>query len=448
MGALGLLDAVARELMLFAGVGLLFGGLDELAVDACFWAGRLSRRPARLTLATLPAAAALRFAVFVPAWDEAGVIAPMLRTLLTRWGDADYRVYVGVYPNDAATRAAVQPLLGERVRMVIAPRPGPTTKADNLNSLWRALMADDRAADAVVLHDAEDVVDAAELRTFAALLPGRDAVQLPVLPIVGRGVSWVSAVYGDEFAESHIRTMVVRAAIGAGMPLAGTGCCLRTERLRAIADARGGLPFDADSLVEDYELGLKLTAAGAHGCFARVREDSGALVAVRAIFPRGFGAAVRQKARWMAGIALAGWDRTGWSRAGGIADHWMRARDRRAPMAMLVLATAYVAMAFWATAAATHWAGGSAAPPIGRITIWILWINAGLLGWRMLMRMVFTARAYGWREAVPSIGRFFVGNAIALCAAPVAVGLYLKLLRGEPPVWHKTAHDFPDVAAE
>ena len=447
MGALALLDAGARELMLFAGVGLLIGGLDELTVDACFWAGRLLRRQSRLTLATLPPAPPMRFAVFVPAWDEAAVIAPMLRTLIERWGNADYRVYVGVYRNDPATRAAVAPLLGERVRMVITPHDGPTTKADNLNSLWRAMTADDRAPDGVIIHDAEDVVDPAELRVFASLMPGRDVVQLPVLPIIGRGVSIVSAVYGDEFAESHGRSMAVRAAIGAGMPLAGTGCCLRVARLLEIASNRDGLPFDADSLVEDYELGLKLTVAGAHGCFARVRAEDGTLVAVRAIFPRTFVAAVRQKARWMAGIALAGWDRTGWGPMAAVADFWMRARDRRAPLAMLVLAMAYAAMLIWGAAAAAHWAIGSAPHSIGRATVWLLWINLALLAWRVLMRMAFTGRAYGWREAPPSLLRFLVGNAIALCAAPVALGLYFKLLGGEPPVWDKTAHDFPDLAA-
>lgn len=38
------------------------------------------------------------------------------------------------------------------------------------------------------------------------------------------------------------------------MPLAGTGCAIAPTMLAAIAAARGGDPFDATSLTEDYEL--------------------------------------------------------------------------------------------------------------------------------------------------------------------------------------------------
>ncbi|MGJ3628815.1 hypothetical protein AB5I41_21435 [Sphingomonas sp. MMS24-JH45] len=33
---------------------------------------------------------------------------------------------------------------------------------------------------------------------------------------------------------------------------------------------------------------------------------------------------MRQKARWMIGIALAGWDRTGWGGDRRVAEMWMR----------------------------------------------------------------------------------------------------------------------------
>lgn len=450
LGALGLLDAVARELMLFAGVGLLIGGLDEFAVDMWFWAGRLLRRQPRLILETLPRAAAVRFAVFVPAWDEATVIGPMLRTLIERWDGSDFRVFVGVYPNDPTTQAAVRAVADPRVRLVVGPRAGPTTKADNLNALWHALVAESATADAVILHDAEDLVHAHEPDVFTALLATHDVVQLPVLPIVDRGSPLLSGHYADEFAEMHDRTMAVRCAIGACMPLAGTGCAIRVSHLAASAATRGGDPFDAGSLVEDYELGLHLTGSGARGCFARVSDgERGSLVAVRAFFPGELKAAVRQKARWMAGIALAGWDRTGWGRARAWGDHWMRLRDRRAPLAVLVLATAYVGMLMCATSAAAHWLIGNAFLPFSPAMQLLLGVNAVLLVWRLAMRMVFTGRAYGRRQALWSVPRFIVGNAVALLAAPRAVLLYLRLLRGRAPVWDKTAHVFPDpVAAE
>ena len=95
------------------------------------------------------------------------------------------------------------------------------------------------------------------------------------------------------------------------MPLAGTGCAIAVPILAAIAATRQGAPFDATSLTEDYELGLRIAELGGRATFARVRDANGLLVAVRAFFPDRIDAAVRQKARWMTGIALAGWDRTG-----------------------------------------------------------------------------------------------------------------------------------------
>ena len=442
VGALELLDAVARELTLFAAAGLLLGGIDDLAIDACFLAGRLLRPRRRLTLATLPPARPMHFAVFVPAWDEAAVIGPMLTTLLDRFGAGEYHVLVGAYPNDPATIAAAEAVSDTRVRVVVGARPGPTTKADNLNNLWGALVAEGQT-DAVLIHDAEDLVHPAELRVFAALLGEHDVVQLPVLPIVDQGSRLLSGHYADEFAEMHTRQMAVRAGLGAGMPLAGTGCAIRTECLAAVAARRGGDPFDAASLTEDYELGLHLAAQGGRGCFARVREAKGGpVVAVRALFPGELAAAVRQKARWMTG----GWDRTGWGRPLAIGDHWMRLRDRRAPLAMLVLAAAYAAMLAWGISVVVHGAVGVPVPPVSPGVSGLLLVNTTLLVWRLVMRAVFTGRAYGWQEAMWSLPRFAVGNAVALLAAPRALLTYLRLLRGRPTVWDKTAHIFPGLA--
>ena len=447
MGELAWLDAVARELTLFAGVGLLMGGIDDLLVDACYLGLKIVRRRRRPTVDGLPPGVPLRFAILVPAWDEADVIVAMLTTTLQRLRGADYRIFVGCYPNDAATIAAVRSVDDERVRLVIGPRLGPTTKADNLNALWRAIDEGNWAPDALVLHDAEDLVHPDELRVFNSLLVEQDVVQLPVLPIVARGSPLLSGHYADEFAESHTRSLVVRSAIGAALPLAGTGFAIRTTQLAQAAARRGGDPFDAGSLTEDYELGLMLARHGARGCFARVAErPGGELVAVRAIFPGELSAAVRQKARWMTGIALAGWDRTGWASPFAFGDHWMRLRDRRAPLAMLVLATAYAAMVCWALVGLAHWSAGTSPSPVSDGMAMLFLVNTVLLVWRLTMRAAFTARAYGWREAIVSPVRFLVGIAVDLMAAPRALIAYLRLLRGGPPIWHKTAHQFPEPA--
>ena len=446
-------DLVAREAMLFAAIWFLVGGLDDWIVDLIYLGRRLfgSRSTSTASTAELPIPAPA-FAIFVAAWDESAVIGKMLRSALARFDYPAYRIYVGTYPNDPATIAAVQAVadLDPRVRLVIGPVPGPTTKADCLNALWRALLRDEAQGDsfaAVVLHDAEDVVHPLELRVFAGLIGAHGAVQIPVLPLRHPSSRLVSGHYCDEFAEAHARVLPVRQAVGAGLPLAGVGCAIRRDMLGRIAAARGCAPFDASSLTEDYKLGLTISAMGGAPVLARVPEALGGLpVAVRAYFPGTLSAAVRQKARWMTGIALAGWDRTGWSELGRIGDHWMRMRDRRATLAIPVLMIAYCALLLWGLSLTGHWFAASVPPTLKPGLAWLLAANLALLCWRVAIRMIFVHIAYGWREALWSVPRVLVSNCVALLAAPRALSGYLAILGGAAPRWDKTAHQFPDQA--
>ncbi|KQT34924.1 hypothetical protein ASG29_01895 [Sphingomonas sp. Leaf412] len=442
--ALLLLDAALAEMLLFAGVLFLIGGLDDLAVDIAWM--RLRRPPLRL--ADLPPAPPRRIALFVPAWDEAHVIGAMLDAALSRYVHDDYRIWVGCYPNDRATIDAVAAVAQRdaRVRLAIGGRDGPTTKADCLNTLWRALRRadarDGAVTDAIVLHDAEDVVDPHEAIVFAAMLDRFALVQLPVVPLLDRGATLVAGSYADEFAESHGRAMVVRDALGAAMPLAGVGCAIRRDALERLAGGDDA-PFDPGSLTEDYELGLRVAALGLPACFVRVRGPDG-LIATRAYFPDRIRDAVVQKARWMIGIALAGWDRTGWG-ARRPAEYWMRLRDRRAPLAVLALTLAYAALAGGALSWGLHALLGGEMPVPGGAVRWLLTIDALLLGWRLAMRCGATAAIYGAREGARAAPRAVVGNIVAMLAARRALVRYVAMLAGGAPRWDKTAHRFPAV---
>lgn len=143
-----LLAPVQYELLLFALAGLLIGGLDDLAMDLMFIARAVARRlfvytrHKRMTAATLPASEEPgTIAVFVPAWRESEVIGLMLRSCIARWRKGDFRIFVGVYPNDWPTIDEVRAMVheDERVRLVVLPHPGGTTKADCLNHIWAAM---------------------------------------------------------------------------------------------------------------------------------------------------------------------------------------------------------------------------------------------------------------------------------------------------------------------
>jgi adsorption protein B len=428
---------VMHEAALFAAAGFLLLGLSDLLVDLIWIGLRLAdRRPGpALPVAARPG----RLAVFVPAWDEAAVIGDMLTYTQATFGAADYRLYVGCYPNDPATIAAVRAAAGPRVRLVIGPTPGPTSKAACLNSIWERMLEDEAAegpVKAVILHDAEDVVHPAELPLFDALIERHDMVQLPVVPLIDPGSRFVAGHYLDEFTEAHGKELVVRAAIGAGLPSAGVGCAVSRGALAALAGRRGS-PFDTDSLTEDYELGLRLRMMGRNTAFVRLPAGPGrAVVATREYFPATMDAAVAQKARWMRGIALAGWDRLGWS--GGIAERWMWLRDRQSLLAALVLAAAYLALALWVVLLLASLLGYKL-PPFGPVLNALLAINACFLFWRLAIRFGFVAAAHGWREGLRSLPRTVTANIIAMMAARRALGRYLSGRTN----WDKTAHAFP-----
>jgi adsorption protein B len=236
---------------------------------------------------------------------------------------------------------------------------------------------------------------------------------------------------------------VVREAIGAGMPSAGVGCALSRLAIQRIADAAGGDPFDAESLTEDYEIGLRLADFGMRGIFVRLPAAGGrSLVAVRAYFPATLRTAVRQKTRWMIGIALSGWERLGWR--GGFAESWMRLRDRRAVLAAIVLATAYGALALGAMAAGARFAVlGQGPTPLPPSLNLLLWINLAMMLWRIAMRMAMVRSAYGWGEALRSVPRMVIGNIVAMMAARRALFQYAGLRAQRPVAWDKTGHDFP-----
>lgn len=443
-----LVARMTRELGLFAVVGFAIGGLDDLLVDLLWLSRAAWRRIAiysrfpRATMATLPPPAAPgRIAIFVGAWAEGAVIGDMLRNAVETIRHDDYRIYVGTYPNDPDTMAAVRAVGDRRVRLVRGHRPGPTTKAECLNRIWRQMLADEQVSHvpfkAIVLHDAEDLVHPQELALYDRMIERFDLVQIPVLPLIGGQTRWqrmIAATYADEFAEAHGKSLVLREAVGAAVPSAGVGCAIGRQMMARIAEAKGGEPFDAESLTEDYELGLQIRALGGREAFVTIAAGPGeGPVAVRAHFPETMTAAVRQKTRWIMGIALAGWDRLRWR--GGLAERWMRLRDRRTPIAALVLAAAYLEpsllLACWLFALPVVWP--SAMVPL-------TWFTTGLLIWRLTIRALMVGRLYGPHEALLAIPRAFIGNLIDMMAAGRALATYVP---GELPVWDKTQHRFP-----
>lgn len=457
----------------------LVSGLDDLFIDLSFWTRAAYRRwIKRDRIRPLPRdALAARpeqwIAIMVPAWDESAVIGRMLRNLLRTLAYERYRVFVGVYPNDDKTVEAVRAVSAEdaRVQCVTVEHPGPTCKADCLNAIYHGIRTYEARAsmrfEIFVMQDCEDVIHPLAWRLFNWLIPRKDMVQLPVLSLPRRWWQFTAAHYLDEFAQQHLKDMVVREALHHSVPAAGVGVAFSRRALTGLAAAHYGAPFSVDSLTEDYDLAHRLRELGFKQVFVRFwthterlsrnlltgemrRVKKPELVCVREYFPASLRAAVRQKARWVVGIALQGW-RT-WRWRGGLMTRYMLARDRKVLLTSLANVAGYAVVALvlaqwaWVRLDRGAWHFPALVEP-GGVLWYLLLVNLVLLGVRIVQRALFTGLMYGPLQAMLSLPRMVWGNLINFLATLRALRLWVIHVRtGRPIGWDKTAHQFPAEA--
>jgi adsorption protein B len=118
----------------------------------------------------------------------------------------------------------------------------------------------------------------------------------------------------------------------------------------------------------------------------------------------------------------------------------MRMRDRRGPLAALLLLAAYAAAFLWSQIWLAEALGAPIDARLDPALLTLLTINGWLLAWRVFMRACFTTHAYGLAEGILSIPRLVVGNLIAILAAARALSIHVG---GGATRWDKTRHIFP-----
>jgi len=202
--------------------------------------------------------------------------------------------------------------------------------------------------DAFLMHDAEDVIHPLSLKLANHLLDRFDFIQIPVFSLHCSFRQLVAGTYIDEFAEAHTKELLVRAKLGAAVPSAGVGTALSRSLVERLRRENGGQVFSESSLTEDYELGIRAhrMAAAAHFACVWCRDaQSGRrdFVATREYFPKTFRRSIRQKTRWVTGIAFQGSRSLRWP--GGWANRYFLARDRKAPLMNLATLLGYVILA-------------------------------------------------------------------------------------------------------
>jgi bacteriophage N4 adsorption protein B len=443
---------------------IFLSGLDDALVDAYYWLSSARRR--KRLLAHLEEKAQSEFAIMVPAWKEHDVIAAMIDNTVKTLDYEAYRIYCGVYRNDAATAAEVNRMVArypERVVRVDVPHDGPTCKADCLNHIVRRILSEEarggRSVAASVLHDSEDVIHPLELKLFNTLVPGADLVQLPVLSLERAYRDFTAGTYIDDFAEAHGKDMAVREALVGLVPGAGVSTCYSRQAMAALWKASAGEPFNTASLTEDYDLSFRLRSLGMTQSFAHVSVGSSparpahvpartaSLVATHEYFPDKFKAAYRQRARWILGIAFQGWRNIGWR--GGMLERYFLFRDRKVLVMPLVGTAAYLLLANFALVFAF---GDDVLRHVLESMLAgvepLLYLNLASMCNRALQRMYFVGRYYGPAHAALSVVRAPLNNFINFFAAMRAWRLFVAhALTGKKLAWDKTAHVYPDTLA-
>ncbi len=393
-----------------------------------------------------------RIAIFVPCWRESGVIGNMVRHNLTAIRYRNFDIFLGAYPNDEPTVTVANQLSETfaNVHAAVCPHPGPTSKADCLNSIFRCMLAFEKQQGVrfttVVLHDAEDLIHPESLSLINRERTSYDMVQVPVLPLPTPFFEATHGVYCDEFSEFQYIDMHARQFSGSFVPSNGVGTGFAREILERLASERGQV-FDAESLTEDYEIGVYIHDQGYRQLFAPITRGENGFVATREYFPRTTNTAIRQRTRWITGIALQCWERRGW-RGTWRTRYWFW-RDRKGlianPLSLLtnfLFLAGLVDLAF-STLHHRPWTFAVDNPHIAVLC----GCTMSLQCLRLSLRMLCVGRIFGPLFALGVPMRSFHANLLNCFASLRATWRYFLAKRDKRQlVWQKTEHAYPTHA--
>lgn len=452
---------------------LICGFDDAIWVICASVSALLHRKEAKddvLSFDTLRNTPPKMLAVAIASWHEANVIGDMIVNFLntTDYPKSMYHVFIGVYPNDPDTIAAVNAAsaIYPNVHAVINCKDGPTTKAQNINHVIRKIRYFEQEHHihfaSLTVHDSEDVIHSYELLSANYLIDYHDALQFPVFPIIEMPRfsnffrQLTTTTYADEFAENHYITLVQRKNLNAFVPCAGTGFTLSRKCIEQFGD-EDVLP--SESLTEDYLLSLNLYKKGIplHYVLNRlprvmkngkIRAD---FITTRALFPSTFRAAVRQKTRWTYGVTMQSVHLRDVFRSKGIslAGRYSFYKDLKAKVLNLIPLFGYLASVYCIIAMLFHfeplYLPGSPVPALALI-VFVITV------FRQAFRAYALYRVYGFRSVffgclLPPLFpiRLIYGNIINFTATVCAIR---QRLTGRPTAASRSDKAHRDSAAK
>jgi len=301
------------------------------------------------------------------------------------------------------------------------------------------------------------------------LLPKNELIQIPVYPFERSWLNFTCMHYLDEFAELHGKDVVVREALAGQVPSAGVGTCFSRKAVLTLLADGNGIAFDAQSLTEDYDIGIRLKAKGLKEIFVRFPVildhskkayarllfgqgiEASNVICVREYFPDTVATAVRQKSRWITGIVFQGYKTHKWTKNPVL--NYFLFRDRKGIVTNFIslIATAIFIQLAILWLYQNIWPDPYHFLSIFESSPWLmnlLWLNLLLMLNRICQRIFFVSSYYGLIQGLLSIPRLFWGNYINFMANLRALKQVIAQGDAHRVAWDKTTHDFPTIGAE
>ncbi len=237
---------IFQILLWVTAIMLVITGLDDLYMDLLYWLYRKKYKAKMPDFNEMYDKAEKPIAIILGAWKESSVIGRTLSYAVRNLKYSNYRFFVGVYPNDPDTIRIVKEISKKDSRVIacINPQNGPTTKADNLNSLYAGLCEYEKVYgefEIIIVHDAEDFMHPFCLKLYNYLIgyKGFHGVQIPVIPIKSKLGGIFHRTYCDAFAEVHTKDMIVREAMDTFIPFSGTGMGFHRKAIYYLEKSNG-----------------------------------------------------------------------------------------------------------------------------------------------------------------------------------------------------------------
>lgn len=360
-------------LLIAVGFAFLFIAITDLLFDITYWCYALykklkMRRFKPLSYDVLLSKPEKAIAIMIPCWDESSVIGDMIRYNNANIVYGNYDYFIGAYPNDEKTLAVVRQLEKKyhNVHLAINNDDGPNTKAENLNHMFYYILEHEQSYnkhyEVFVMHDSEDVIHPLSLKLYNHLIPAKDYIQVPVFPLEISQRQFIHWTYNDEFSQLHTRELVAREILGGFIPSAGVGTAFARGTLEKIR-REDGRPFETKTFTEDYGSTLRMDRLGIKGIFlwqkiqrvfpkkrwwlfgATVPKKSHDFIATRSLFQSDYGKAIKQKSRWILGIAFQEWAETGWP--GTWKTKALLFHDRKSIISYIVGGLGYIVFGYW-----------------------------------------------------------------------------------------------------